>query len=541
MLVYRSNARGIVQRVDTARVLGTGDVTFDLDFTYFGDGGWYWFDLASEAQDFELVEAAWYAPEGTTPPRGAGTASVAITTYNRAEYCAELLADIGASDDVREILDRVYVIDQGTENIVDAAGYPAARAALGDKLEVIRQANLGGSGGFSRGMLETLRAKSSDYVLLLDDDIKIEPESIHRAVRFADYALKPTIVGGHMFDMYDKTVLHAFAEAIEMRNFMWGPTTPHRHKFATSNLRQTPWLHRRVDAQYNGWWMSLIPVSIVEEIGLSLPVFIKWDDAEYALRAADHGYPLVSLPGSAVWHVSWVDKDDSQDWQAFFHARNRLVAALLHSPLPHGGRLALANLATDIRQLVSMQYFAVAARQAAYLNVLEGPEQLQADMTDRQGKVRALAQEFSDGRVLKDKNAYPPIVAQDIDEHARQVRRTRPRGLDALIVLAPIVLRNLFVPVPKEAEVQAQAHLAFEDAKWWVVQSYDSVLISNAEGSGAIWHRRNRKLFRSLLWNNWRLGREIRKQWPELRKRYRRALPDFVSREAWEKSLFPKQ
>ena len=31
--------------------------------------------------------------------------------------------------------------------------------------------------------------------------------------------------------------------------------------------------------------MCLIPRVVIEEIGLSLPLFIKWDDAEYGLRA----------------------------------------------------------------------------------------------------------------------------------------------------------------------------------------------------------------------------------------------------------------
>ena len=85
---------------------------------------------------------------------------------------------------------------------------------------------------------------------------------------------------------------------------------------------------------------------LVREIGLSLPIFIKWDDAEFGLRANEAGYPTVSLPGAAVWHVPWTDKDDTIDWQAYYHARNRMLAALLHSPYPRGGRLIPESLAT---------------------------------------------------------------------------------------------------------------------------------------------------------------------------------------------------
>ena len=40
-----------------------------------------------------------------------------------------------------------------------------------------------------------------------------------------------------------------------------------------------------------------------------------------------------------MWHVSWIDKDDLVGWQAYFHARNRFIAALIHSPYEFGGRM----------------------------------------------------------------------------------------------------------------------------------------------------------------------------------------------------------
>ena len=86
-----------------------------------------------------------------------------------------------------------------------------------------------------------------------------------RAITFADLARRPTIVGGHMFSMYDRSVLHSFGETIARYNWWWGaaPRTVHEHDFGRRNLRNTQWLHRRVDVDYNGWWMCLIPTSVV--------------------------------------------------------------------------------------------------------------------------------------------------------------------------------------------------------------------------------------------------------------------------------------
>ncbi len=124
-----------------------------------------------------------------------------------------------ALEHVQEIL----LVDQGTQKVEDADGFAEVRESLGGKLRIINQSNLGGSGGFARGMFEAVE-NGSDYVLLLDDDIVVEPESIIRLLTFADRCKKPTIVGGHMFDLYNRTVLHTFGEVVNPYRFQ--PSLP---------------------------------------------------------------------------------------------------------------------------------------------------------------------------------------------------------------------------------------------------------------------------------------------------------------------------
>jgi galactofuranosylgalactofuranosylrhamnosyl-N-acetylglucosaminyl-diphospho-decaprenol beta-1,5/1,6-galactofuranosyltransferase len=536
IIVFRPNARGVIQRVDGVEVEGTATTEFELPFTSFIDGGWLWFDLTAGEDAFKLVNADWLAPVGAQP-RVDGTATVSITTLNRGDYCTALLHEIGQDKEVLSALDRLIVVDQGSEPIRENAGFPAAQESLEGKLRLIEQANLGGSGGFSRGMLETLRAGESDYVILLDDDVEIEPESLRRALQFANYCRTPTIVGGHMLDMYDKSKLHAYAEGIRWSPFMWGPFTPDRHDFAESNLRQTNWLHRRYDVDYNGWWMSLIPVSIIEEIGLSLPVFIKWDDAEYSLRARAAGHATVSLPGAAVWHVSWVDKDDSHDWQAFFHARNRLVAALLHSPMKRGGRLWRANLANDVKNLLTMDYYTVAMRHEAIRNVLDGPEQLHTDMVDRLARVRALGADFREAKRVAASDDRPRFAAREIRSVTTGRIDPGPRGIRLVSWLFGTAWRHSFVAPPQSATETPGAHLAYQDARWFEVPNHDSVLITNAEGSSVSWHVRDPRTFRRMLTDSVRLNLRYRRQWSALSGRYRDALPAITSPQRWGSSL----
>jgi galactofuranosylgalactofuranosylrhamnosyl-N-acetylglucosaminyl-diphospho-decaprenol beta-1,5/1,6-galactofuranosyltransferase len=536
LAVHRSNARGIPQLVTSREVLGETTSEFEVPFTSFLDGGWIWFDLIAGATPLRLIQADWLAPHGSVASRD-GEATVAITTLDRGDDCTALLAAIGLDPDALDVIDHVVVVDQGASPLRRHPSFVAAEESLGGRLEVIEQANLGGSGGFSRGMLIAAQDAPTDYVLLLDDDAAIDPEAIRRAVCFADFCARPTIVGGHMFDMYDRAKLHAFAEGVRSADFMWGPTTPTRHDLGEANLRQTPWLHRRYDVDYNGWWMSLIPTDVVRRIGASLPVFIKWDDAEYSLRARDVGVPTVSLPGAAVWHVSWVDKDDTRDWQAFFHARNRLIAALLHSAEPRGGKLARANFAEDLKHLLMLDYATVTLRHEAIRDVLQGPERLHAELATRLERVRTTRARFRESRVIPAADVVARFATHPSDAETVDRVDPGPSGPALVAWLVRQGVRHAFTSPAEGSGEGPTHHLAFQDARWFRVPEFDSVLVSNAAGSGSTWHVRDPRAFRRLLRDSVRLNLAYRRRWDRLQRRYRAALPELTSLERWERTF----
>ena len=43
-------------------------------------------------------------------------------------------------------------------------------------------------------------------------------------------------------------------------------------------------LYEDTAQQYAGWWYCVIPTATIEREGLPLPLFVRSDDAEYALR-----------------------------------------------------------------------------------------------------------------------------------------------------------------------------------------------------------------------------------------------------------------
>jgi galactofuranosylgalactofuranosylrhamnosyl-N-acetylglucosaminyl-diphospho-decaprenol beta-1,5/1,6-galactofuranosyltransferase len=546
VVVYRSNAKGNSQRVDSV-VVGTGAGTgaggttseFTLTLKPFNDGGWYWFDLVGGAVDLVLEEAGWHAATaGGDAGRTAGTATISITTYDRPDYCSALLRTLGEADELLGVVDQVLVVDQGTKKVIDdTTHYPAAAAALGGRLRVVDQGNLGGSGGFSRGMVETVAAGRSSYVLLLDDDVTVEPEGIVRAVVFADLARTPTIVGGHMFSMYQRSMLHALGERVQRWRFWWGPvaSTVEDHDLAASNLRSTPWLHRRVDVDYNGWWMCLIPTDVVRRIGASLPVFIKWDDAEYGLRAGEADVPTVSFPGTAVWHVPWTDKDDAIDWQAYYHARNRVVAALLHSPYPRGGNVVRESFSIQVKHLLSMQYSTAELRLLALEDTLAGWEHLHADLPGKLAQVRALRASSDDATYRADAAAYPPTKRRKPPRRGRELEVPKTR-LAILTAAAAGVVKQVR-GVDELASTNPQVDVPHMDARWWLLSRFDSALVSAADGTGVAWYRRDPRRFSRLLRRSLAVHERLLREWPELAASYRGGIEGLASVEAWRASL----
>lgn len=538
-IVYKSMANGRNQRVDSVTTTGEDAETFTFELTLkpFVDGGWYWYDVIAGDADV-TVSANWYAdvPEERA---GHGSLDLVITTMNRPDFCAKLLTQVGDDEQLREYLDTVFVMEQGKDKVVDSEYFPAAQQALGETLKVIEQGNLGGSGGYARGQLESVRKGTATYAMMMDDDVECEPEGIIRAITFADLTRKPTIVGGHMFSLYAKSRMHSFGEIVQPWRFWWqsAPGVFVDWDFSARNLRSTRWLHKRIDVDFNGWFMCLIPRQVLDEIGLSLPLFIKWDDSEFGLRAKEAGYPTVTFPGAAVWHIPWSDKNDALDWQAYFHQRNRFVAALLHSPYDKGGRMVQESFNHQVKHLVSMQYSTVAIRHQALEDVLAGPAQLHEDLATKLPEVRAFVKDFTDAQLETDRDAFP------------QVRRKKPprKGRDGTEVPGRLAttLAALKAPLrqfskPRElSRKYPEAEIPAMDSQWYRLTRHDSAVVSMNDGTSAAFYQRDPETFNDLMKKTAEIHLRLRKEWPRLAALYRDQLSEITSPEAWEKTFRP--
>jgi galactofuranosylgalactofuranosylrhamnosyl-N-acetylglucosaminyl-diphospho-decaprenol beta-1,5/1,6-galactofuranosyltransferase len=274
---------------------------------------------------------------------------------------------------------------------------------------------------------------------------------------------------------------------------------------------------------------------VVRKVGLALPMFIKWDDAEYGLRAGEAGFPTVTLPGAAVWHVPWHEKDDTVDWQAYFHNRNRLISGLLHSPYDHGGRLLKELFLTHLKHAMSMQYSTAEMCLLALEDVLEGPQRMHRDVMYRLGELSALRKEYLDATAQKSLDDFPPPRRTKPPRHGKGPQEPTS-AVTALLTLAKGSLRQL-KPLRELAKTNPEATVPHIEQRWWMLSQLDSALVSAADGTSAFWYRRDPAKFRDLMQRSVAIHARLVKEWPELSRRYKDALPELTSPDAWRNTF----
>lgn len=517
VLLRGCDAHGVERTIAATEIDGTGVVTLTAPLDEYVDGGAIWMDCKALGGQLKITDLQWTVPAPpTTRP-----AVVAMTTFNRADACAAALAAISADKGLLRGISAVYLVDQGTDLITSRPVFTDVAAQLGDKLVYLRQPNLGGSGGFTRGMYEALGSADDPHVILMDDDILCEPETLLRLNAFANLTTAPAIVGAQMLFLRNTRRLHIQAEQADMERLSASQLVPY-------GMRDTDMIehqqNKRVDAQYNAWWCCLIPAEVIAAVGLPLPMFFTWDDIEYSVRAGAAGFPTVSLPNAGVWHAEFHLKD-RDDIKGYFGIRNAMITYALHNEL---------NLVKTtwwlsrkiLENLVSMQYGLGYTMMRGVEDYLAGPSVLHDGGVTALAAIREDRARYAETKVHQaaDITELTGTLVRIAPPHKR-IKRDRFR-----FVLHNRLLRQWFgwtrggpVAIPAESNV------------WWHVGMYDYAVVTDASQAGVRIRRRDKAHLVKLTWRLIRLLYRFATQATSAQTRWRAALPELSSRDNWER------
>lgn len=477
--------------------------------------GLLYFEVEAYSARLRIHRAEWIACD--TAARRVRLA-VGVCTFNRASQLLRNLNRLFRDRNSLKSLERVYVVDQGSELMRDQPAYAVLSAAVGERLQVIEQDNCGGAGGFTRCLLEAQNDGIATHVLLMDDDIVLEPESVARAAAFLSLARGDVGVGGHMLDRYRPR------ELVESGS-----------RFLPTKIRIDEPSRRRVDRpdglvsflepepkHYSGWWFFAFPIAVLERAGLPMPLFLRGDDVEFGCRLLHRGIPTVALPGVAVWHEPFESKGRS--WQPYYELRNLLIVGALH--FPHIGTRTAARqfFSRLLDELLAYDYYESWLLCEAVAAYLRGPTILYKPDLLGHHRLADMQAKLTPKPLPRD--GAPPLE----NERLKRVIPTTVRWQRWRLVLC-----NLLRASPS-AEAGPQRTLRGGE-QWYEVADVDVVTVDESHRSECVVLRRSRSRFVRLLLRGVWLGIRLLICHCWMARKWRAAMPTLTSQVFWKKYL----
>ena len=174
-----------------------------------------------------------------------------------------------------------------------------------DALQILPNPNYGGSGGFTRGLMEQVSQGRATHVILSDDDTVLELSAFDRLYSFLR-GLKDEheekFFAGAMLSLEKPTMqVENTGRWNKINGKSFGKGFVLTNKAVLCENEQPP----KDENSFAGWWFCCVPVKSVKKIGYPLPVFIKGDDIEYSVR---NGAEILTMNGVGVWHEVFVNK-----------------------------------------------------------------------------------------------------------------------------------------------------------------------------------------------------------------------------------------
>ena len=316
--------------VDSTRVsidASTEWRSFDFELTFTAKDSLIAFLLEHDGA-VEIRESYFYTKVPKSSIRPVELA-LCTTTFKKEEY---ILRNIGLMKN--EIISSDNLIaDHFYCHVVDNGRTLDSGALSDERITVYPNDNVGGAGGFARGMIEALeQTPRATHVLLMDDDVVISPESIIRTYNLLALArdeYSDAFLGGSMMsldepsDMYERMGFMRFDGVCDRMH-----PTLHMdvlHDVAAADEFDVPsYLPGCADQNQNyfAWWYCVIPVTQIERHGLPLPIFVRYDDVEYSRRCKPK---FMNMIGICVWHSPFFMRYSGAS-ERYQTTRNALIA-----------------------------------------------------------------------------------------------------------------------------------------------------------------------------------------------------------------------
>lgn len=244
----------------------------------------------------------------TSPKQKIPLVSIAITNWNGKDYCLDCLQSISVLNYPRELLDVIVVDNASTDGSVGAVKkrFPWVHV-------LAQKANL----GFSAGMNVGIKNAKGKYVLVLNNDVKLEKNCLKEMVKLADEDTHIAVVGGEICSIENPKEIQSLWGQIDrktMQIYLTGRGEINRGQY-----------QEIVEADYVPF-LCLIRKKVLEKVGdLDERYFSTFEDTDLMVRIKDAGYKIVFCPKATIWHKGAAAFGSDSPKLIYYLQRNNLL------------------------------------------------------------------------------------------------------------------------------------------------------------------------------------------------------------------------
>lgn len=288
---------------------------------------------------------------------------IVITHFNRAQTLKPfvdrlktLLLDKNLDKDIQ------LIIVDNSQNFCYECG--------SNNVKIIKNQNLGGSGGFSKG-LSYLQDHAYTHCLFMDDDGYCREESLLRTYAFFAYSCDSAniAIAGTLFQKGESSLIHEVGGYFDYSG--WHPILNQLNASEPSSLFTTE--KANFQAQYGAWCYFAFPIKNIKYY--PYPFFVRGDDVLFGLL---NRFKIISINGIA----SRIDRFSSKNSPLTRYLDMRAKLVLL-SVLPTFSRKKYLRLIKEgfKNHIRSYHYESAQAILLAVNDFLRGSETFSEDLT----------------------------------------------------------------------------------------------------------------------------------------------------------------
>lgn len=285
----------------------------DIDFADLNqhDEGMLFFELTALTENAQITGGFYHTDIAPVQDVKLG---VVITHFNRKNYVLPAIERVS-----KGLLQDPYYKDKISLIVVDNSQNITPEEA--QHAIVLPNQNLGGSGGFTRGLMYLEDDKTYTHCLFMDDDVSCEIESIRRTcsllqnTNIENYA----VAGAQFSDLFK-------GKTWEKGAIFDTHCHPLHHNLDMRQIDTLLYAEQGMFApNYGGWWLFAFKISDVKKY--PFPFFIRGDDILFSLQ---NKFNIATLNGINVWSENFGGKESPLIHYLMF--RGTTVCNILTNP-----------------------------------------------------------------------------------------------------------------------------------------------------------------------------------------------------------------